>query len=156
MSVYRDGPALCAIEAGVWLQFALALLADPDHGVLQYVQHPEHACHKAVVLQTIEVYRQWIVTGIPPTAAVVETITDVAALMPYVDALSAAAVVVASYAMYAAADATLVSQTARAAAQAAPDVAHARRWQVLTVLRLCGAAFMRMSDTKAEEGHLYG
>ena len=108
----------------VWPQFALALLSDPGHGVLRYVQAERFTRQKGAIEAVVAYYRKWVDTQKKPADvayahAAADAAADAAAAHAAADAIAADyAIAAADYAI--AADA---SDYAIAAADAAADYA---------------------------------
>ena len=113
----------------VWPRFALALLADEEYGMLQYIEHARHAQQKEAIERIIALYQAWAKTGTKPAAAACA------------DAAAACAAAACAAADAAAADAVYAADAAYAAAYAASaaDAAGQRQhilWQNQTLLAL--------------------
>lgn len=104
----------------IWPQFALALLADPEHGVLRHVQEVQHSVKRHSIEKVVRYYTDWVHTGIKPAAAA----DPIAAADPAHVATTAAA----------------AAHAAAAAAYSAAEKRLARMWQSEVLLKLLRAA----------------
>ena len=100
----------------VWPQFAVALLGDPDHGVMRYVKARKYGKQRKAIQRVMAYYQQWIDTHVQPAVY--------AAVAAYTaaDAAYAAADDAADTAHTATYAAVAAAYTATYAADAAGDI----------------------------------